>query len=797
MSFIGRGTAVRFRSVLAFCLAVAVAFGQQDYGAEEVWNKVKGKFGSKEGIKQNADVPLKTDAPMTNVEGTQSFDVRVQCPSKREGVRITFLPLAGNDYRLVVEQDLDLNGSYEYVYDTQSNGVIVSGVCSAGVVSCSGGGSWTNCAYYRWEADPQGYVFLVPTDDTSTLGGCFCSNSSCGVNSLDPAIVDYVAGGVSQAIMRVRNELGVSRSSFSASTMSVSLYVQDKTSCSYAGGTIYGEQNPTWYYLSQTVPSGTDYVVANPDVQSDPESPYYLVSRASEVQIEGQTLSYPSRVSCSIRKSVSVYTTDMYENCQDTWVDGNGEVWCVVDFFKDRGGSHCGGRTCRDCVPFYQGSNSWVVCGRWEETLQCVCNWICTCFWDLSTDEGISCSSEPCFTYLQTSYLKEDLWGSSYVFKAGDVIESICEQDECRNVYELLCRVPLQASVTLRMQQKWGIQIEISAIAGDKGRYWELVYRNDDKWERKFFSPGWTCSKKEYFRVLGVAQEEGETHVVGGIQTANGWGENHWYPPRSGHVRILKSQVYKGDVINLSETSTCPTDEGCVVRNEWICDHTGSSCIQTIRNGVNTGSPVLPSCYQTNTQIGTYTICAYGDRIEVKGNPDVYSRTFYGERMWFWVKREYECPPESVDIDLTRYRMVLSDPGTGYDPGTGQLSVADYRCEDGVCVYTDSYSAWLGTPDSCPVATCTVRTSEEDRSVFADTTNRSQTAGGSHIPVLEVRSCRKETGGWICPVTQGESVVEECRCESGLDGAGFSVSITTLQAVVDASRDIICSSVSP
>ncbi|HIC97903.1 MAG TPA: hypothetical protein EYP11_05860 [Aquificaceae bacterium] len=114
---------MRFREVsCSVLLVVGASFGGQDWGAGDVWNKVKEKFGSKEGIRQNADIPLKTDNPMTNIEGSQRFDVRIQCPTKREGIKITFLPLPGNDYRLVVQQDLDLDGGYEYIYDTQSAG---------------------------------------------------------------------------------------------------------------------------------------------------------------------------------------------------------------------------------------------------------------------------------------------------------------------------------------------------------------------------------------------------------------------------------------------------------------------------------------------------------------------------------------------------------------------------------------------------------------------------------------------------------------------------------------------------
>ena len=777
---------------MVLVLLAGLAFGQQDYGAGGVWNKVKGKLGTKQGIQKNADVPLKTDVPMKNIEGTRSFEVRVRCPSKREGIRITFLPLPGNDYRLVIEEDLDLDGNYEYVYDTGSQGIRVSGVCYSGVVSCDPGGTWTNCEYYYWDAGNLGYVSLVKTQDTSLLGGCFCSNSSCGVNSLVQDTVDFVAGGVAQAVMRVRENLGISRAGFDLSTMSVRLYVQDRAQCAYAETRIWGEQNPVHVYTTQTPPDGMSYVVSDPSVQSSPDSPYYLVNRASRVEIEGQSIGIPDVVSCDVRNDVSLYTTDMYENCSEIWTDPNGETWCVVHANTyDRGGWHCGGRTCRDCSPFFQGGG-WEVCGTTE-----VC-------YDADGDPypcNIQCSTDLCNSLLSLRDRGSSQWWwfspsfRRYVFRRGNLIN--CYQDPdtgdyvCK--YELFCRKPVEGTVVLKMNQKYGIAFLLSAIAGDRGGYWgRAVFvdggLNDEVWTVRVFN---SCAERVFFRALGVAAREGEAHTVGGLQLAHGWGENHTYPPRRGEIIILKSQAYKGDMVSLSETNTCPSDPECVIKNEWICDNRGENCIQTIRDGIKTGILPGPYCYTANTQIATYTVCAYGDRIEVRGNPGTYDRTFTGENMWFWIKREYECPPKGVDVDLSRYSAVAES--TSYSPG--EILYTDYYCEGGVCTPVGDYRIDAGVPDSCPAATCTVRLSGTDTSVFADRTNRAQTPGGTSTVVLEVRSCEREAGSWVCPAGREEVVVEDCRCEQGLDGVGFSTSITTLQAVVNASKDLICSTV--
>jgi len=695
MSYTERGIAVRFR-VVFLLLLFGLSFGG-DYGAGDLFQKVKSKYGSKEGLRQNAEVPLKTETPMTNLEGTKSFNARIQCPSKREGVRITFLPLRGNDYRLIIEEDLNLDGKMEYRYD--SSPVKVSGVCYAGVVSCESG--WNNCKFYYWDASPDGYVRLKETSNTALLGGCFCSNSSCGVNSLTQEIVDFVAGGVAQAIMRAKESLAVSKAHFDLSTMSVSLYVQDKSGCSYGNIPTFGEQNPTKYYDTQRPPDGYSYVLSNPSVQTNPYSPYHLTLKASEVKIEGKSISYPSRFSCDIRKDVFIQTTTINEECSQTWTDPNGEEWCVVaNFFKDRGGGHCGGYTCRDCSPF--------------------------------------------------------------------------EQE------------PVQTEVVLHYQQKFAIRIENWFAAGDRGGYWYYAWMVDGKWVQGGGNTGApNCRSFQFFTVLGTAKKEGETHTVGGWQKQDSWGKNHSYPSRFGQIVILKSKTYKGDTLSLIQSNTCSAKEGCVIKNEWVCDKEGKNCIQTIRDGVKTGLTPLPVCYTASTQVRNYTVCAYGDRIEVRGNPR-YSQVFRGSEMWFWVKREYECAPQKLSIDLSRAESVIES--TTYSASSGTITYRDFG---------KTYTVQVGTPDSCPVATCVVKTSSRDTSVFADKTNRAQTPGGATTTPFEVRTCQKGGRGFVCPVQTGEEVKEDCRCQMGLDGVGFSYTISVLQGILNASKDMICSSVAP
>jgi len=298
--------------------------GKEDYGAGDIWKKVKGKIGSKEGLIENLGRPLVEEKPMTNISGDKSFYTTIRCPSQKAGITITYLPLSGNDWRLVIQEDLDLDGEYEYIYDTQMAGVRVSGVCSAGIVSCDPGGTWNNCEYYYWDAGDSGYVTLVKTQDTSLLGGCFCSNASCGVNTLVREIVDYTAGGVAQAVMNANRDLGVTKGDFDPTNWTLSMNVQNSQGCANAGGG-YGEKDLnklSSYYDTQIPPDVSSYIASNPDVQTSSDSPYYLVQQVSKIQVQGQSIGIPSVVSCDIRKDVTVYTVDMYDDCtgMETWV---------------------------------------------------------------------------------------------------------------------------------------------------------------------------------------------------------------------------------------------------------------------------------------------------------------------------------------------------------------------------------------------------------------------------------------------------------------------------------------------
>jgi len=142
--------------------------------ATAIDGQVKRRFGSPEGLKNNAAVPLMSETPLTTLDEKKSFSSQISSPSSQEFLTVFIKPgLSGDLETVLITQDTDLDGKADYSYSLP---MAPSGVCANGVIVCEAG-SWKNCKYFRWEA-PGGRVKLAPTP-TVELGGCYCINNSC------------------------------------------------------------------------------------------------------------------------------------------------------------------------------------------------------------------------------------------------------------------------------------------------------------------------------------------------------------------------------------------------------------------------------------------------------------------------------------------------------------------------------------------------------------------------------------------------------------------------------------------
>lgn len=335
------------KKILFSVLVTALLYGDDASTAgTSLGNTVTGIIGSKDGANNRLAQPLTSTSQMTTIDGKTSFNAQIQCPASAKSVGITFLGAGGNDYRLLIQQDTNLDGTYDYTYDTATTGRTVSGVCSNGVVMCTPAGSWSNCATYEWSVTNNKVTLqnVPPTD--SNLGSCFCSNQSCGVGSLVSQIYDNVAGGISSAIMRSNPLYIVSKSEWSPTDMTYYLYGQDKTNCTGLGSSSwdkYGEKNPTEYYNSQTPPNTS---IADVALQQggDPNSYYSMISNQSNVVYNqnGDTLGMPNNTQCVYTNALRAVTTTQ-QQCASP-VSWNGGSWCQIAE-ASTGGQCLGGST--------------------------------------------------------------------------------------------------------------------------------------------------------------------------------------------------------------------------------------------------------------------------------------------------------------------------------------------------------------------------------------------------------------------------------------------------------------------
>jgi hypothetical protein len=293
-----------------------------------------GTMGTGSAVNSNLSKPIMGGSQMKTMDGKTSFNAQIQCPSSTKAVAITFLPVGSNEYRLMVQQDSDLDGKFDYTYDTSSTGRSVSGVCSNGVIMCNPVGSWTSCQPYVWTANSNKQISLAPVDlGYSGLGSCFCSNASCGVSTLAEQIYDTIGSGISTTIMRSDSRFILSKNEYDPANMAYYLFGQNKVNCSGLGASAWdqhGEQNPTHYFDAQTPPNTSIGDIAL-EQGSDPNSYYSMIGNQSNVAYnkEGDTLGMPNKTSCTLTNSLKSTTTTSYD-CQGSAVDWNGGSYCEL-----------------------------------------------------------------------------------------------------------------------------------------------------------------------------------------------------------------------------------------------------------------------------------------------------------------------------------------------------------------------------------------------------------------------------------------------------------------------------------
>ncbi|MEN6317922.1 MAG: hypothetical protein ABFD82_04100 [Syntrophaceae bacterium] len=295
----------------SFCMA-----GDPYQAAESSAQQALDHFGSADAVQANAVNPLTGGGALSTIDDTQQGTAQISCPASDKFMTVLINCGSTNDLSMVnIYQDADLDGTVEYTYTLPFP---VSGVCANGVISCDAG-AWTNCNYYQWTADSNGYVTTTNVGSITSLGGCYCINNSCGANlvwtNLNNILKD-LGGGIVGAIQAQKAQYTIS--SVTASGTTISYTGQDEKQCS--SGTAYnsGTSTPQIYAGTQasTVQAQkyTDYSsdMENATAQevtrqsSDPQSYYSMLSQAASNQ---NAVSQSN--SCAIKRYVTVQTTTL------------------------------------------------------------------------------------------------------------------------------------------------------------------------------------------------------------------------------------------------------------------------------------------------------------------------------------------------------------------------------------------------------------------------------------------------------------------------------------------------------
>ncbi|MDD5532974.1 MAG: hypothetical protein PHC52_09280 [Syntrophales bacterium] len=271
-----------------------------DAGSAE-GNRALAGFGSAEGIRDNLAAPIAGGAAMKTLDGSASFNAQVICPASIRYMEVTAQPAAGGDLStVVISQDTNLDGAVDYSYTVPFS---VSGICGNGLISCTGG-TWEDCTYYGWTADARGRISLEESS-ISRLGGCYCINSSCGLNLFwrnAGSILKDIGGGAASAVQAVSPGYAITDARIEGTV--IAYYGQDTSRCSQIPGNS-GSSFPERFYSGGT---SDGYLLEAKEAEfasqeGNPDSYYNLITRSSAAQnTQGDY------ASCNIVRNMTVQT---------------------------------------------------------------------------------------------------------------------------------------------------------------------------------------------------------------------------------------------------------------------------------------------------------------------------------------------------------------------------------------------------------------------------------------------------------------------------------------------------------
>jgi hypothetical protein len=166
-------------TMLAFLIASPASAAEYDEGysaGTSSAQSILSEIGGADRINRRIQVPMTSDTgSLTTFQSTyadpdepgpQDFKAQLTETSSDAFLEVLIQPgPAGDIGTLTVRQDTDFDNAMDASYTSP---VIASGVCANGIISCYPG-TWYNCRFYRWQANPDSSVYLSEVDGIADL----------------------------------------------------------------------------------------------------------------------------------------------------------------------------------------------------------------------------------------------------------------------------------------------------------------------------------------------------------------------------------------------------------------------------------------------------------------------------------------------------------------------------------------------------------------------------------------------------------------------------------------------------
>ncbi|WP_342250363.1 hypothetical protein [Sphingomonas sp. OTU376] len=168
----------------------------------------RAKTGDSEALRRNYVTPGLSGEAISTVDNRTAFTPALACRKSATLLEILVQPGATGDLsRIELARDTDLDGRID---SRATLPVSASGICANGIVSCEPG-SWNQCRYLRWDADPARNLTMTAVT-MRELAGCYCINNSCGTNlawSNMASVLKDLGGGIVGALTTADPRIGV------------------------------------------------------------------------------------------------------------------------------------------------------------------------------------------------------------------------------------------------------------------------------------------------------------------------------------------------------------------------------------------------------------------------------------------------------------------------------------------------------------------------------------------------------------------------------------------------------------